>query len=294
MALIPQIYEDAVVALGINNEGQKSWVATGFIVARKNEMGGFNTFLVTNKHVFKEFNNMLVRFNIAGKIKAKDYNINLINNGIAVYSVHPNPNVDIACTLINPNLLSKELGGLSAFELDQMSLTWQGMMDNDVIEGTSVFSLGFPSGLVGIDTKAPLCRMGCIARNKEIINGAGYLIDIQNFPGSSGSPIINKIDINCLDGTVSYNKTVLIGILAGYIPFRDTLYSRQTGKNMQIVEENSGIAIAYTVDAIKEVVEIEFSRVKQLEAKVAPNTENPAIEDENNESTNKTTYRPTE
>lgn len=290
MALIPQMYEDAVVALGIETIMGKKWVATGFIVARKNEVEGYNTFLVTNRHVLDGFEHLFVRFNIVGKIEAKDFTIDLVVNSAKNYSVHPNPNVDIACTLINPVELSNQLGGLSAFELENMSLTWQEMMDNDVVEGTSVFSLGFPSGLVGIDTKSPLCRMGCIARNKEKVNGEGYLVDIQNFPGSSGSPIINKIDINFLDGTKSINKTALIGILAAYIPYKDTLFSRQTGQDMQIIQENSGLAIAYTVDAIKEVVEIEFNRVKQLETIVSPNAENPVIEEESNESTNKAAH----
>ena len=286
MALIPQVYEDAVVALGIEKNGKKVWIATGFIVARKNELEGYNTFLVTNKHVLNRFESLMVRFNISGKIEARDFKVNLIKDGAALYSTHPNPDVDVACVLINPNLLSEELGGLSAFDLNNMSLSWKEMIDNDVIEGTSVFSLGFPSGLVGVDTKSPLCRVGCIARNKEKIHGEGYLIDIQNFPGSSGSPVINKIDINCLNGTKSFDRTMLIGILASYIPYKDTLISRQTGMDMQIVQENSGIAIAYTVDAIKDVVEIEFNRVKQLEKRVTPNTESPDIEDENNESTN--------
>ena len=289
MAIIPQIYEDAVVALGIEKNGKKIWLATGFIVAIKNELGGYNTFLVTNKHVFNGFDKLLVRFNIAGKITAKDYNVDLVNNDVTLYSVHPDPNVDVACTLINPAILSKELGGLSAFELEDMSLSWIEMLQNDIIEGTGVFSLGFPSGLVGLDTKAPLCRIGCIARNKEKVNSEGYLIDIQNFPGSSGSPVINKIDINCLAGTKSYNRTMLIGILASYIPYKDTLYSRQTGMDMQITQENSGIAIAYTVDAIKTVVETEFNRVKRLQSIVSPNTEEPVTEVEENDITNQTT-----
>ena len=286
MALIPQFYEDAVVALGIENNGEKKWIATGFIVARKNETGGYNTFLVTNRHVFDKFNHLLVRFNISRKIDAKDYNVDLCVDGKKIYSTHPNQYVDVACTIINPAMLSAELGGLSAFDLDTMSLLWKEMIDNDVIEGTSVFSLGFPSGLVGVDTKAPLCRIGFIARNKEKINGEGYLIDIQNFPGGSGRPVINKLDINYLNGTKSYAKTALIGILASYIPYKDTLYSRQTGLDMQIVQENSGIAIAYTVDAIKEVVEIEYNRLKQLETIVSPNNESPVIKDGQNESTN--------
>lgn len=36
MAIIPQFYSDAVVAIGlIDNQGNKIWVATGFIVTQK-------------------------------------------------------------------------------------------------------------------------------------------------------------------------------------------------------------------------------------------------------------------
>lgn len=285
MALIPQVFEDAVVAIGIENKNKKIWLATGFIVARKNENGGYNTFLVTNKHVFNGYKNLLIRFNIAGKIDAKDFNLDLVDeHNQKLYSPHPNPEVDVACILLNPTVLSQELGGLSAFELDDVSLTRDQMLENDVIEGTTVFSLGFPSGLVGINTKSPLCRMGCISRIKERVNSNGYLLDIQNFPGSSGSPIINRIDFNCLTGTKSYNRTALIGIIASYIPYKDVLYSKQTGLDMQIIQENSGIAIAYDVDAIKETVELEFQRVKLLQKVVESNEESPKTEETDDET----------
>ena len=79
MAIIPQIYNDAVVAIGaLKKDGSKVWYATGFVVARKNEEGGYNTFLVSNKHVFDDGSkSILLRFNISGKIDAKDYATNM-------------------------------------------------------------------------------------------------------------------------------------------------------------------------------------------------------------------------
>ena len=59
--------------------------------------------------------------------------------------------------------------------------------------------------------------------------------------------------------------------------------------DMQITQENSGIAIAYTVDAIKTVVETEFNRIKRLQSIVSPNTEEPVTEVEENDITNQTT-----
>ena len=289
MAIIPQIYNDAVVAIGIlDKNGNKTWLATGFVVARKNEDGGYNTFLVSNKHVLDYGRkDLILRFNVAGKIDAKDYAVSLIDNkGNKTLSVHPS--ADVACVISNPGILNSDLGKISAFELDELTLTRQQMLDNEVVEGAIVYSLGFPSGLVGLDSKVPLCRMGCISKIKEPVNGKGYLLDIQNFPGSSGSPIINRIEINHLKGTKSYNSTRLIGIIASYIPYRDELISKQTGKTMQILQENSGIAIAYDVDSIKEAVELEFNRVKKLHSKVEANTVAPTVEENEDEREDKT------
>lgn len=263
MAVIPQFYSDAVVAIGlINNQGNKIWVATGFIVTQKNELDEHYAFLVTNKHVLDDgCKQIILRFNIPGKIDSRDYAATLINSdGIKNFSVHAES--DVACMCINGSVLNADLGDISAFDLEEFALSREQMIENDVIEGSIVYSLGFPSGLVGVDSKVPLCRMGCISKIKEPYNTNGYLLDIQNFPGSSGSPVINRIEANHLKGTNGYNSTRLIGIMSSYIPYRDVLISRQTGKEMQIVQENSGIAVAYDVNSIKETLDIEFARVK--------------------------------
>ena len=263
MAIIPQFYSDAVVAIGlIDNQGNKIWVATGFIVTQKNELDELYAFLVTNKHVLDDgCKQIILRFNIPGKIDSKDYAAILINSdGIKNFSVHAES--DVACMYINGSVLNADLGDISAFNLEEFALSREQMIENDVIEGSIVYSLGFPSGLVGVDSKVPLCRMGCISKIKEPYNTNGYLLDIQNFPGSSGSPVINRIEANHLQGTKGYNSTRLIGIMSSYIPYRDVLISRQTGKEMQIVQENSGIAVAYDVNSIKETLDIEFARVK--------------------------------
>jgi len=156
MALIPQVYSDAVVAIGsLNNAGQKVWQATGFVAARKNENGGYNTFLVTNKHVLDcHKKHILLRFNVSGKIDAKDYTVTLIDDSEKkLFSMHPT--ADVACILLNTKVLSTDLGKISAFELENMALTREEMIHNEVIEGSIVYSLGFPSGLVGVDSKVP-------------------------------------------------------------------------------------------------------------------------------------------
>ena len=266
MALIPKFFSDSVVALGQREENEKiSWIATGFVVAMRNLDQSYNLFLVTNRHVFVDKKSIVARFNISGKLEAWDYDLPLANeSGNKFYSVHPNPNVDIACIMLNPHILEADIGDISAFRLDENALDRNAMIENEVTEGTMVYSLGFPAGIVGLHTKSPLCRMGCICLLAERVNDEGFLIDIQNFPGSSGSPIINKLEESHLEGSKNYGKTSLIGIIASYIPYRDKLVSKQTGEVMQITTENSGIAIAYTVDAIKETVMAEYERVNNL------------------------------
>ena len=282
MAIIPQFFKDSVVAIGT---ADKKWFATGFVVARKNADGGYNTFLVTNKHVFENDNGMplwekiILRFNLQNKIEAKDYLVTLIDNkGSKQYSVNKNDQTDVASMLINPNVLENDLGGLSAFSLDDgMTLTQNQMLDNDVSEGALVYMLGFPTGIVGFNSKVPLCRLGCISKISDVSDNNSFLVDIQNFPGSSGSPIINRLEMLALEGSKSFNKTSLIGIVSAYVPYEDVLFSRQTGKIMQKVSENSGIAVAFNVDAIKETVEIEFNRVLTKLKAVSPNSVDPNI-----------------
>lgn len=266
MALIPEFYKDSVVAIGTRSQNKITWLATGFVVGQPIEADTYNLFLVTNRHVINGKNEIVVRFNISGKLDAKDYDIRLLDeNGSALYSVHPNKDVDVACMMLNPQVLASDIGDISAFFLDKYSLERAAMIDNELVEGTVVYSLGFPSGIVGLHTKTPLCRMGCICRFCEpYLIEESYLIDIQNFPGSSGSPVINKLEGYHLEDTKFYNKTSLIGIIAAYLPYQDALRSQQTGDIMQIIQENSGIAVVYTVDAIKATLDVEIKRVNAL------------------------------
>ena len=66
-----------------------------------------------------------------------------------------------------------------------------------------------------------------------------------------------------IDGTPYNTSANLVGILSAYIPYKETLYSRQTGRDRMIMEENSGLTIVHPVDRIKEVVELEWARVEK-------------------------------
>lgn len=272
MAIIPHFFLNAVVALGVVVNGEKCWIGTGFIVGRKeNDKPEMSTYyIITNKHVIEGTTEIYVRFNSLGDTLVKDYSITLFDdNGLPKFSPHPNEKTDVIALQISPQTLINDKSIWGAFDLDDHALTLAQMKDTGVNEGNLVYSLGFPLGKVEV-IKAPICRLGCISRVMDAFimrdEQPTFLVDAQTFPGNSGGPIVNRPEHMSIDGTPYNESANLIGILSGYIPYRETLYSKQTGNARMIQEENSGLTIVHPVDRIKEVVELEWKRLKMQKA----------------------------
>ncbi len=248
MAIIPSFFMDAVVSLGIELPNkEKYWVGTGFLVGRKetDNSGQSTIYIITNKHVVNNQKMFYVRFNNAEAAGVRDMQMDLFgNDGKPIFSAHPLSNVD----------------------LDDHALTLEQMQKTGVNEGSLVYALGFPMNLVEAPVKAPICRLGCISRIVDAFaspkNAASFLVDAQTFPGNSGGPIVSRPEYISISGTPNNDKANLIGVLSAYIPYREMLYSRQTGRNRMEQEENSGLTIVHPVDRIKEVVEMEWQRVE--------------------------------
>jgi len=271
MAIIPSFFMDAVVALGIDiGENTKHWVGTGFLVGRKerDNSGRCTVYIITNKHVVKNQKLLYVRFNNSGSIGVKDLQMPLENLNLYNYSEHPNSPVDIVAIQILPQVILDNQLSLSFFDEDTHMLTLEQMKATGIDEGALVYALGFPMNLVNDAVKAPICRLGCISRVADaFLAGQGavnFLVDAQTFPGNSGGPIISRPEYVSVQNTPSNTSVNLIGILSAYIPYRDTLVSRQTGQPVMIREENSGLTIVHPVDRIKEVVEMEWRRNEQI------------------------------
>ncbi len=274
MAIIPPFFMDAVVALGIEIPGGKNhWVGTGFLVGRKEQDNPSQStvYIITNKHVVKNQRLLYVRFNNNGSTGVKDLPMPLVSeDGAKIFSEHPFPNVDVVAIQIIPKVIVENNLSLSFFSLDDHSLVLKQMQCTGVDEGSLVYALGFPMNLVNDSVKAPICRLGCISRVADAFvnpqTAETYLVDAQTFPGNSGGPIVSRPEHISIDGTPKNTSANLIGILSAYIPYRETLYSRQTGRDRMIQEENSGLTIVHPVDRIKEVVELEWARVEQRKA----------------------------
>ena len=266
MALIPDFYLNSVVSIGImdTSNQQLHWIGTGFFVYRKildNDQKVTDRvipFLVTNKHVISCKKQIYVRLKSNESNKLFTVPINLIENGDKNYKEHPNPNIDIAVVSINGAFLEQNNILFRGFDIDDNSMTSAELRENGIDEGALIYMLGFPMGLVNENSLLPICRLGCIARiNEDQINDTNsFLADIQNFPGNSGSPIINRIEINTLAGTKNLNKTMLIGIVHSYIPYQETLLNTQTNCIVEIRSENSGIANVHPVEFIREIIDL--------------------------------------
>ena len=269
MAIIPSGFINSVVALGINlPDNKKHWIGTGFIVGRKekNNPAMSTHYLITNKHVVSSVKEICVRFNSVEGAFVKDYPISLYDEkGAPLFSPHPIETTDIIALQISPQQLIKDKSIWGSFDLDDHALTLDQMQSTGVEEGSLVYALGFPMNLVET-IKVPICRLGCVSRITDafILKDANpiFLVDAQTFPGNSGGPVINRPEAISITGTPTNTTANLIGVLCSYIPYRETLYSRQTDRDRMVQEENSGLTIVHPVDRIKEVVELERERVE--------------------------------
>lgn len=151
---------------------------------------------------------------------------------------------------------------MSAFDIDEHAVSSDELVDSGGGEGSFVYMLGYPIGMVDIESNAPICRLGCIARadEREIRRTNNMLLDIQNFPGNSGSPVVTKPEAVSITGTKAFGKAMLVGIVHSYTSYTDELVSRQTGRTVEIRSENSGIAHCNPVEYIRDVIELETDR----------------------------------
>ena len=270
MAIIPPFFLDAVVSLGVedpNMTGRKIWVGTGFLVGRKEttDPNQSTIYVVTNKHVVEKQSMLYVRFNQVGNKGVEDLPMPLINKkGEPLFSKHPNNCIDIVAIQIVPIVILLKKLSLSYFDISDHAVTLSQMKETGIIEGSLIYALGFPMNLVHDYIRTPICRLGCISRVTDAFvdpaKASQFLVDAQTFPGNSGGPIISRPEHVSITGTPNNTKANLIGILSAYIPYREILFSRQTGRDRMIQEENSGLTIVHPVDRIKEVVELEWQR----------------------------------
>lgn len=262
MALIPNQYFKSVVAIGVPNVPTTKWIGTGFLYGQtlqieNNGQSRARVFLVTNRHVFQGQNAVILRFE---KINggSHEFTVALKNNDKDIWTSHSDSSIDVAVLPINANILQKEIGQLSFFKDDANCLLLSNPIANDLCEGDGIFLLGFPMGLVDQIENLPIVRGGTLARIKDCKAGRSksFFIDCQTFPGNSGGPVLNKVEIVSIEGTNAISTCFLIGIVAAYLPYQDIAISQQTSRPKIIFEENSGLSVVFPVSTILDTVNL--------------------------------------
>ena len=109
MAIIPNFFMNAVMAIGVSNDGiTKKWIGSGFIVSRKGEQDSDESsyYIITNKHVVDDCENIYLRFNTQDEQSLKDYRLNLFDEEHnCLYSKHPNEDSDVIAMRFFPQKL---------------------------------------------------------------------------------------------------------------------------------------------------------------------------------------------
>lgn len=286
MALLPKQSLDSVVSIGVEKDGKFIALATGFLLgfqageADKEGKAPFKIFLITNRHVFADLKQVVLRFNLT-QSGSRTYNLILENEkGNKQWLAHPNEKVDVGAININPN------------QLIQDSIHYDFIRDSDVAyldtirnegisQGDGVFVLGFPMGLAGKEKNYAIVRGGVIARlDDEIINSENeFLIDSTVFPGNSGGPVFLKPEIMSLQGTKAVSKAYLIGVVKSYIPYEEVAISEQTKRPRIVFVENSGISGVVPMDYVRETVKPLMDSVKKVQMVSPPPPEQAKAEE---------------
>jgi len=262
MALLNKSHLNAVVSLEIQEGSVYQPIATGFLIGftvDKNpdpKLTTYRVFLVTNRHVFEGKNQIWLRFNKKNDTGSVRFSVDLVINSEKKWLAHKDPNVDLAMLTISYQFLNEQ--NIEWIFYPEDIIAYQKDFENIGISlGDRVFILGFPMGLSGIQQNYALVKYGIISRvDKEIIEQAKcFLIDASIFPGNSGGPILLKPEISSIQNTKAVNSVYVLGVVSGYIPYKEILYSHQStppsfaGVSM----ENSGLANIVPMDFAKEI-----------------------------------------
>jgi hypothetical protein len=269
---IPPHYLDAVGVLEIGEMGDEGMtfrpVATGTLLGYaspdQTDVSEDRTrrvvFLVTNKHVIDDQDELYIRFNQGSGSKRFRIAVKR-EDGSELFQT--SDRFDVAVTGIQQQAL-REAGAEFASIPEEALLDLEGLESKGIVGGDTVFTLGFPMGLAGDEKKYAIVRGGVLARmDREIVNTTGsFLIDCPVFPGNSGGPVVLPTEIHTLGQEEPRTRVHVIGIVSGYLPWEDMAISQQTRRPRITFEENSGLATVVPLDAVNELVTSMFEEAK--------------------------------
>jgi len=260
MALIPPTFINSVVAIGTRkSDGNIAWFASGFLYGHHlykidDTQSRFKVYLVTNRHVLAEVQNVILRFNPQEDKPAREFPIDFSGENAAKRLFHPDPAIDLGAVAINANVLRDNGIEFDYFRGNVQIVTLTLAQEIGLFEGDFCYLLGFPMGLIGGHRNYVITRHGTLARISDFLRGHSneILVDCMNFPGNSGGPVVTKPELLSIQGTKSQNNSYLLGIVSQYITYQDVAVSTQTNRPRVVFEENSGLAKIVPAHYLKE------------------------------------------
>ena len=207
--------------------------------------------LISNKHVFKNAKGKLIISLNRKKEPNKGAGETTPNFGDIVpfemeefddrYFVHPNQEVDLACVnvshIASTDVFYRSLtpGFLTAINYDL------------VAAGSEIIFVGYPQGYYDKANNLPLIRKGSIASMPHVdFDGKGQVvIDVQIFPGSSGSPVF-----------VDWNKEYyLLGVVSDAVISLTPLQNIPTNMRRNRVQQILGLGIVVKQRHVQELID---------------------------------------
>jgi hypothetical protein len=200
--------EELFIFSTVRIETEKS-VGTGFIVNLSKNYGDLSKvcFLVTNKHVIENANNIkFLQHKLDTPIdkneKERKVNIELGNYDTfnikldeETFYFHPDKDIDIAILNLNKSVFKDKIPFFMPIEVDILKPDTSNINLFD-----DIYFIGYPNGLYDKYNLLPIIRKGAFATPFEIDfeNKPKFLIDASVFPGSSGSPVffIKRLEDN--------------------------------------------------------------------------------------------------
>jgi S1-C subfamily serine protease len=229
MTLIRPFFVDCVVALGITMpNGSRRWVASGFlyfhVLSRNGDQAFGRAYLVTNRHVVADLDELILRFNPQADGAAKEYALHLRRpDGTQLWTGHPDTSIDVAVIPVDYDLLRREAMQVGAFMSDRDVASIHRLRDEGVSEGDGIFVLGFPMAMVGGIRNSVIVRGGTVARIRDVLAGSGsqFLVDAFVFPGNRGGPVVTKPEAAAISGTSAPTQVFLVGIVSASLTYQE-------------------------------------------------------------------------
>jgi hypothetical protein len=288
IAELEPVYLNSVVAINVDKEGASGspkLAGTGFLIVElikedngkivKGEDGLplFNVFLVTNKHVItplsfacrskskRDFEPIIVRFRSKQDGQTIEYRLPLYNNGKTgrrrLWIDHPEGDIDISIIRLNADQLKEDGWQFRDFprinSAETNFMTIEQMRKEKVMEGNSVYTVGYPIDLVNSGWTDVTISRGYITKIRGVLErrDISFVIDASVAPGNSGSPVIRKhYEVFDLEKEAAIIRGSIIGIVS-----KGFFVNSETQEGDVIDKWNSTWVRVFPVDYILQTIE---------------------------------------